>query len=751
MSKKREVELLSKTDKKFLIGASLALSLFSLLLYFNYQEATSSSQKKQIGTLVVKRNVVQRKPEAQVIWKSISQSYPIYEMDTIRTGKESEAVLHLTGKFKIDVDENTLILLDFLDDAPVGRVQLKNGSARFRQDNVTEGKTLKLEILDKDQNFTLSGAGELFVNRNAPNKKLELGALNDKVKLTNASGIEEMLTPDSLFALSEEKISKQKLAVVPQKPKDGANITGPGQNIPVNLSWKASPKIQKIRIEISKYSNLSRPLLRKELRKSSFTTKLRPGLYYWRLSGATGQYSITHKFRVLSRSTVKLHKPLANSVFSYFTEEPFISFSWSRASEASAYLLEVAKDKKFKNFIIQKNTLSVNYGTSLPQGKYYWRVTAKGNLTSSETSSQAKSFAVSRYQKKITIPLDLNLSPGQTLDKRALAKKGFVLSWKDNPEVAHTELLVSEDPKFSQTIIKKKVSRNFYNMKMKLSKPVYYYKLRFYNKEGKVLSSSPARSFKIKSVKIPAPSLLNLSPGQTLDKKFVDKKGFVFKWKSHPEVANTEVIVAEDPKFSQIVVKKKVSENSYHMKTKLSKPLYYYKLKSYDEEGEILSSSPVLSFKVGKVKIKLTSLRVLRPGNNASFDKRKILTSGIRFSWTKPKVKSEFQFLLAKSRNFAKPILKQKVKKNSLLTKIIQKNGNYFWKVTALDFEDGSTIGETKVTSFTVQQLPLIEIEGIGEVRGRIISRGENAIKISTSKGVIMTTQDKIIGVQHDY
>ena len=561
-----------------------------------------------------------------------------------------------TGSLKIDMDENTIVLLDFLDSSKKGRVRLGNGSVRFRQADPGDPKILNLEVVDKGQSFTLSGAGELLLNRGKPNAKLRVAALNDKVKLTGAGGIEETLRPDSLLVLSEKGVSKQRLSVVPQKPEDGAYIAGPGQSIALKFSWKtAVKKAQKVQIEISQHSNFSRPVLRKKIARSAFAARLKPGLYYWRLLGPPskafpGRYSVTRKFRVLSQAAVKTYKPLPKAVFIYRDIEPFVSFSWSKDPDAAAYFLEVAKDAKFKESIIKQNTLSINYGSNLAEGTYYWRVTVKNALTGSSLKSRTKSFKILR-RKEIKLRLGLNLAPRQVLDRKSLAKKGFTLSWKANPEVARTE-----------------------------------------------------------------------------------------------------VVIAEDPKFSKVFIKEKVSTNFYQMKAKFTKSAYHYKINSYNEQGELISSSPARSFQVQDVKIKLTGFRSIYPGNKASLHRRLVVENGIRFTWSKPVgVDVKFKFLLARDRAFGEILSKKETKQSARRDKSIKKNGRYFWKVAALDAEDGSTVSETKVHGFTVVQLPVIGISGIGRVRGRIISRGGGSVKVSTSKGVITTTMDKITSIQHEY
>ncbi len=945
-SKKKKRNLFSPADKKFLAGGILTLSLLFTLLHSNYQGSVSNNRNKPIGTLTVKKNVVHRKSEGQVLWESMKRSYPVYKKDTIRTGGDSAAVLHIHGKFKIDMDGNTLISLDVLETSQKERVHLNSGSARFRPDETVKGKSLSLEFVNRGQIYHLNGPGPLVMSRAKTNGKLQVAALDKGSELLDSSGQGEILTPDTLLILSEGKISKRKLAIVAQEPKDGATyLANFGGSISVNFNWKSKSENQKVQIKISKYSDLSNPLLSRKVKKSSFTTRLKPGLYYWRLSDSEDQYSITQKFRVISQVAVKTKKPLDNSVFSYSTIKPFINFSWNRAPESSVYRLEVAEDETFESPLITKDTLSINYVSNLPQGKYYWRVTAKSNLTNSGISSLIKSFTIVR-QKKIATPLLSNLPPDQLFDKKSIAKKGFVLNWKDNPEIAYTEVIVAENRNFSKIVIKKKVFRNFYSIKEKFSKPVYYYKLKFYNKkgeliadsttqsfkvgkkkvtpplpfkpsprqtldeeslakngfifrwrsppqathteiviaedknfsqavlkikasgsshrikaklskslyyyklnafdeQGELIANSTTQSFKVKKEKITPPVPFNPSPGQilykkslakngfifrwksppqathteiviaknknfsqavlktiasgsshhikaklpkaiyyyklnaideqgellasstpqpfkvrskgiapllslkpslgqTLDKKSLAKKGFVFRWESPPQTTHTEIVIAENKNFSQAVLKTKASGSSHRIKAKLPKLLYYYKLNAFDEQGEIFASSPVLFFKlIEEVKIKLTY-----PKKNSSIALREVLKDGLLFSWQKPEVEATFEVVLAKRHDLVKPILKQKVEGYTLTTKSIREEGAYFCRITTLDAEDGSVLSTTEVIPFVIMKLSTIEIKGMGEVYGRIISQGKDTMKISTPQGVIMVNPNKIMGIR---
>ena len=209
---------LTKNDKQFFFWSGLSLLLLFVLLYFNYQDPDELDQGKQVGIVFVKRNVVRRKPEDKLSWINVRRSYPVREKDMVRTGTESEAILHIIGKFKIDMDENTTIVLDFLEEEGKGRIRLEQGSLRFRHAEPELKELLDLEVIDEQGGgLHLSSFGELLLSRTKAKGKLEIAALNDKVKLRGTGalgGLKETLSPDSLYTLYETKLRKDSFNLI---------------------------------------------------------------------------------------------------------------------------------------------------------------------------------------------------------------------------------------------------------------------------------------------------------------------------------------------------------------------------------------------------------------------------------------------------------------------------------------------------------------------------------------------------------
>jgi hypothetical protein len=91
---------------------------------------------------------------------------------------------------------------------------------------------------------------------------------------------------------------------------------------------------------------------------------------------------------------------------------PFINFIWSETPAADIYKIELATDNQFNNIIVIDSTLTeANYQNldSLPDGIYYWRVSA-GNGYGWSEYSEVRNFGVQAETGIIYLVGDVNHS-----------------------------------------------------------------------------------------------------------------------------------------------------------------------------------------------------------------------------------------------------------------------------------------------------------------------------------------------------
>jgi len=144
-------------------------------------------------------------------------------------------------------------------------------------------------------------------------------------------------------------------------------------------------------------------------------TSFESGRYYWRVSSFNGGgYSARSEiwwFDILQGS-VPLAPELENPADGYVSSSPFIDFSWSETPAADLYKIELAADDQFNNIIIvDSNLTEINYQNpdSLPDGIYYWRVSA-GNSYGWSEYSEVRYFDVQAESGIFYIVGDVNHS-----------------------------------------------------------------------------------------------------------------------------------------------------------------------------------------------------------------------------------------------------------------------------------------------------------------------------------------------------
>lgn len=137
--------------------------------------ASVTADVQPMGTVVIKKNKVQRKAKDGLLWEVVSQTGPVYPNDLILTFDESAADIQLEAGANIDLIENTLIKID----PPLAQqnpttLGLRHGSA-------------KIKVSERQPKFQLGD----YIVENGKGKGAEIVVTSDdqeKVSLTLISG-----------------------------------------------------------------------------------------------------------------------------------------------------------------------------------------------------------------------------------------------------------------------------------------------------------------------------------------------------------------------------------------------------------------------------------------------------------------------------------------------------------------------------------------------------------------------------------
>ena len=463
---------------------------------------------EEIGVLIIKRNVTQRKQNKEVFWENVKDSYPLYNRDTIRTGNNSSALIKLKDGTQLDLEENTLIVVDFLPNAAGSSIDVGQGSLRARRALPSDGKegtagvagvaagqasgaqagvVSTLQIRASGQTINVGNA-DIHLQQKQGQKSVNLTVNRGKLKIASASGGTKTLgTNQKLNIDASGRLKIRDLYFILQQPQDGSRFVTNRKKSPLSFSWqKASKKKQSPGgpvLQISKKSNFSRVIHQFALteKNNSLKTNVSHGLYFWRIAYLPSQsrsykgLSAIYGFTILKSEEVRLESPPNKHIISFFENEPLVNLSWSNNPFAYSYDVEIAKDRKFKQVVVKKTVQGSSTSLILGEGSYYWRVRVKSFIKKAEKLSNTRSFSVQRTAKK---DLKIELIDANKGDIwRGFLPIGVLFSWIENPAFKIMRFEMARSPDFTKPLLQGISKTNYYIVKEKLRPGKYYWRV----------------------------------------------------------------------------------------------------------------------------------------------------------------------------------------------------------------------------------------------------------------------------------
>lgn len=299
-----------------LVGASV----FSYYLYRDLTDADASGGGKLMATVEKSHGRVRRRPASSFLWSPIKGSQPIYLKESVQVGHESMAELRLKTGAVLQVDENSLVVID----------ELETAAMRF-----------------------LRGS---FILREK-NKDIRITKGRDGTSKTETLGV-RLLTPKPFahFFISENN-SKE-----------------------IDLSWQTLAEVKKPWLEIAMDAQFKSKRGMVLPPSSSQKLSLKPGIYFWRVAQENSHLSETRRFDVVKVAPIRLTGPPDRASLSQHQivlqwEIP-IALEEAYRLERIDHRLEVAKNKTFTEFALSE-PIAIETGQTiahLEEGSFFWRI-----------------------------------------------------------------------------------------------------------------------------------------------------------------------------------------------------------------------------------------------------------------------------------------------------------------------------------------------------------------------------------------
>ncbi|MCL2230472.1 MAG: hypothetical protein FWC01_05200 [Treponema sp.] len=239
----------------------LSVALVSLDLFRRDLQRTFRLQNEEpVGTVVVKKNIVQRRLGDRVLWDRLAKESPVYYWDLIRVAELSDATLYIND-YSISLHENTLIRIIPSPDGDGVMVVLSQGSLLLAASEESEG---------------------LVVDVNGRHIRPEPGTfLNTSI---SESGEASYQIIENAEQLAQAGIAFEMRSVQLVSPAINSVIRYSGNLPSVNFHWKETEDAVNYIMEISASPDFSNPNTRRQTSSVFLSdSTLENGLWYWRV------------------------------------------------------------------------------------------------------------------------------------------------------------------------------------------------------------------------------------------------------------------------------------------------------------------------------------------------------------------------------------------------------------------------------------------------------------------------------------
>ena len=353
-----------------LSGAVYSVNLFWEDLF----QTINSKNKTPIGSVSIKRNIVQRRMSDRVIWDRLIRESPVYSNDMIRVGGNSEADLHIGGN-DITINENTLLRLRYDKETGEYQIELTSGGIGLVTDS--GGNNVIINIMGRQVEAKPGTALNAAVGSNGMALQVSEGAAVITEENQNREFVTRELGAGTAVTMDLSGAIRSAPAVFVIDPKPNALYRKGAELLNVGFSWNRinlQPD-ERLRLEIAEDPNFSRSVHTFNNCNDSAQAALSAGLWNWRLT-YNGAVLDSGRFTITDASDVELLSPARNRQFYYESEPPKLYFQWSQSDGVSYYIAEVDVTPEFRNPIIRRQTAAVSFSdSSLGEGIWYWRVT----------------------------------------------------------------------------------------------------------------------------------------------------------------------------------------------------------------------------------------------------------------------------------------------------------------------------------------------------------------------------------------
>lgn len=516
-----------------------------------------------------------------------------------------------------------------------------------------------------------------------------------------------------------EKVMKPKLI----SPRNGAVFASVNGIPDINFKWNCGDFCDFSRVEVFNTEDMSKTVLTQDIKGNSFTAnRFEAGKYKWRI---TPHYSVEDKgfgeqtefnsFEVVKEELKVrpvLSLPRQDTVVSLDNESKDIIFMWKSDIKSSTYMLEISDDENFSN-VIYENQISMMRDvvpfalSSMPENKYFWRVTRIDEKNIRYTSDP-RSFDIKKYvpsNTELVLPLE-NFSA----ETDVVSASQFLWKLSDKYDRAKTQSIfeIASDANFDNIVKTVKTDKTSLTG-ISLDKGTYFWRVAAVNKEdGFELIKTTYRKFVVLD-KLEKP-LIEIPSDNSVYNIF-DAKTMKISWNNvkDAEYYKVKIYDKETKELVSQVENLKESQVNVSLENVAADKKYICAVTAFTEEKD---NSPQRISKTSSVNVSFENIQKIAlslPSNGSKIPGLGALRDGVLFKWNPGKDAKNAQFVLTRvySNGTSKEVFTSRNDKGQLTVRKLTE-GTYRWTVKAQS-ANGTSLTPNISYSFTVLKTEPLE------------------------------------------
>lgn len=528
-------------EKLFLAFELFLIPILFLILFFDFQRRLDAGGREQIGIISFKQKTVQRKYGDRVVWEGMEASFPLYNRDSIRTGDLSDAEITLTDGTKLEIDENSLIVLNITKEEK--EIDFAYGTLSANSSSNDSGEAIKIK---SGETVVALDKSDVSLKQNE-DKSLILDVKSGVASLFQ-NGKENLINNGEKAVLSDQetKITKNPLKVI--SPSSNLKLASANAITDVEFAFEGLESADKNFLEIYKDRKFTQIFKKRSISSNKLTESFPEGTYYWRIY-SNGNVGSSGKISNLQIKSAQLVSPNNNKKYFATKEQTLVAFSWVSQNEFNQSIVEVSSDPEFSKLVSERGTLGKSISMELPQGNYFWRVKSIINSSSNPIYSAVQRFEITNDEPS-KAPNLLYPKPNDSIPETVANINGLKFIWTEIKGYKHYNLEIANNANFKEPKIFNSIVSTSFQFKDKISSGNYFWRITGITPSGKSGDPSKPNSFSIKALE---GNIFSLQAVSSISKIKMQKEGLLLKWKKLPIQGIYKVEIGKDSEFKDVV------------------------------------------------------------------------------------------------------------------------------------------------------------------------------------------------------